>query len=156
MGREIERKFLVKGDRWRALAPAVEYRQGYLRTEGATVRVRLAGEQGFLTIKGPTQGIGRAEFEYPIPAADARELLDTLCARPQIEKRRRRIPFGGHVWEVDEFLGENAGLVVAEVEVGDEAEAFEKPDWVGEEVSHDRRYANSALAERPYRTWAGR
>ncbi len=153
MAREIERKFLVTDDGWRGLAPAVDYRQGYLPATGATVRVRIAGEQGFLTIKGPTQGIGRAEFEYPIPVADARELLDTLCSRPQIEKRRHKIPVGRHVWEVDEFLGENAGLVVAEIEVSDESEPFEKPSWVGEEVSHDRRYANSSLAERPYKTW---
>ncbi|HEY3447648.1 MAG TPA: CYTH domain-containing protein [Myxococcales bacterium] len=154
MGREIERKFLVKGEGWRGLAPAVDYRQGYLRTTGATVRVRIAGEKGFLTIKGPTQGIGRAEFEYAIPVADARELLDTLCARPQIEKRRHRIPLGAHVWEVDDFLGENAGLVVAEIEIREESEAFEKPEWIGEEVSHDHRYANSALAERPFKTWS--
>jgi adenylate cyclase len=153
VAREIERKFLVTDDGWRGLAPAVDYRQGYLPATGATVRVRIAGEQGFLTIKGPTQGIGRAEFEYPIPVADARELLDTLCSRPQIEKRRHKIPVGRHVWEVDEFLGENAGLVVAEIEVSDESEPFEKPSWVGEEVSHDRRYANSSLAERPYKTW---
>ncbi|MGC4118661.1 MAG: CYTH domain-containing protein [Myxococcales bacterium] len=153
MGREIERKFLVKGEAWKSLAPAVDYRQGYLRTTGATVRVRIAGQKGFLTIKGPTQGIGRSEFEYGIPVEDARELLDTLCARPQIEKRRRRITVGRHVWEVDEFLAENAGLVVAEIELASEDEAFEKPEWVGEEVSHDRRYANSMLAEQPYSTW---
>ena len=124
---EIERKFLVKGEGWRGLAPAVDYRQGYLQTAGATVRVRMAGEKGFLTIKGPTQGIGRFQFEYAIPVADARELLDTLCARPQIQKRRHRVPVGKHVWEVDEFLGENEGLVVAEIELRDEGETFEKP-----------------------------
>lgn len=153
MGREIERKFLVKDDGWRGLAPGVAYRQGYLPTSGATVRVRIAGERGYLTIKGPTQGVGRAEYEYEVPLADAKELLDTLCARPQIEKLRHRIPVGQHVFEVDEFAGENQGLVIAEVELQSADEPFERPAWLGEEVSHDPRYFNSALAKRPYRSW---
>jgi adenylate cyclase len=153
VGQEIERKFLVKDDGWRGLAPGVAYRQGYLPTTGATVRVRIAGERGYLTIKGPTQGVGRAEYEYEVPLADARELLDTLCARPQIEKRRYRIPVGKHVFEVDEFAGDNEGLVIAEVELKSADEPFERPAWVGEEVSHDPRYFNSALARHPFRSW---
>lgn len=153
MGREIERKFLVKDDRWRGLAPGVPYRQGYLPATGATVRVRIAGEEAFLTIKGPSRGVGRAEYEYGIPVADALELLDTLCGKPQIEKRRHRIPVGDHVFEVDEFLGENEGLVIAEVELGAPDEAFERPPWLGAEVSHDPRYFNSALAQEPFKRW---
>jgi adenylate cyclase len=130
------------------------YRQGYVRTAGpATVRVRLAGERGYLTIKGPTTGLTRSEFEYEIPRADAEALLDGLCEKPQIEKLRRRIPAGPHVWEVDEFLGDNAGLVVAEIELSREDEPFVRPAWLGEEVSADPRYRNSALAQRPYRSW---
>jgi adenylate cyclase len=154
MATEIERKFLVRGDAWKAQGTPERYRQGYLRTAGsATVRVRVAGERGFLTIKGPTRGMTRSEFEYPIPLADARALLDSLCERPQIEKLRYRIPLGAHTWEVDEFLGDNAGLVVAEIELGSEDEPFDRPAWLGEEVTADPRYRNAALAQRPYRTW---
>ena len=117
MAIEIERKFLVQGDAWRS-APAVYYSQGYLnRDKSRTVRVRIAGEAAFLTIKGITQGASRAEFEYPIPLADAYQLL-ALCELPLIEKYRREIPYQGLLWEVDEFLGDNAGLVVAELELG--------------------------------------
>jgi adenylate cyclase len=154
MASEIERKFLVRSDAYRAQGTSERYRQGYLRSGGpATVRVRLAGEHGFLTIKGPTQGFTRSEFEYPIPRADAEALLDTLCDRPQIEKIRHRVPAGAHTWEVDEFLGDNAGLVVAEIELGAEDEPFARPEWLGDEVTADPRYRNSALAQRPYRTW---
>ena len=154
MATEIERKFLVRGDAWKAQGTSERTRQGYLRTAGsATVRVRVAGERGFLTIKGPTRGMTRSEFEYPIPLADAQALLDTLCERPQIEKLRYRIPAGAHTWEVDEFLGDNAGLVVAEIELGSEDEPFDRPAWLGEEVSADPRYRNAALAQRPHRTW---
>jgi adenylate cyclase len=154
MGREIERKFLVRGEAYRAQGTAERYRQGYLRTAGpATVRVRIAGERGFLTVKGPTVGFSRSEFEYPIPLPDAQALLDTLCERPQVEKLRYRIPAGARTWEVDEFLGDNAGLVVAELELSAEDEPFERPEWLGEEVTADPRYRNSALAQRPFRTW---
>lgn len=152
MAVEIERKFLVVGDAWRT-APAVFYSQGYLSSDKArTVRVRIAAEQAFLTIKGLTQGMSRAEFEYEIPLADARELLQ-LCEQPLIEKYRRQIPYAGFVWEVDEFLGENLGLVVAEIELPAEDAPFAKPGWVGEEVSTDARYFNSALAREPYSRW---
>lgn len=152
MAIEIERKFLVNGDNWRD-ATAVYYSQGYLnRDKSRTVRVRIAGDQAFLTIKGVTQGASRAEFEYPIPAIDAKALL-AMCEQPLIEKYRRKISHAGFVWEVDEFLGENLGLVVAEIELPSENTAFEKPDWVGQEVTQDERYFNSNLSKRPFSTW---
>jgi adenylate cyclase len=154
MAVEIERKFLVKGDNWRSLAVGVVYRQGYLASgQGCTVRVRVAGDRGYLTIKGATQGISRAEYEYAIPFADANELLDTLCQKPLIEKTRYRIPWRTVVWEVDEFAGENQGLIVAEVELTDAAQIVEAPDWIGEEVSHDPRYYNVNLARHPFSRW---
>lgn len=154
MGHEIERKFLVKSYAWKAGAKGAVHRQGYLSSvEERIVRVRVVEGKGILTIKGPTQGITRAEFEYGIPVADAELLLDRLCERPLIEKIRYRVPFGGLVFEVDEFVGENAGLVVAEVELEDEAREIELPDWIGEEVSGDPRYFNSALVRRPFTKW---
>ncbi|WP_008317426.1 CYTH domain-containing protein [Leptolyngbya sp. PCC 6406] len=154
MALEIERKFLVTGTDWRALAPGVLYRQGYIpRGNPATVRVRIAGERGYLTLKGPTQGLTRSEFEYEIPRTDAEVLLDTFCETPFVEKMRYRISFADHVWEVDEFLGQNQGLVLAEIELTDEAEPFERLDWVGLEVSDDPRYRNANLAHHPYATW---
>lgn len=153
MGLEIERKFLVKSDRWRDLAPGILYRQGYIPSTH-TVRVRIVGEQGFLTIKGATQGISRSEFEYAIPVEDAAQLLDTLCQPPLIEKYRHKIDLNGLIWEVDEFLGENQGLVMAEVELQDDNQAIELPDWIGEEVSHDSRYYNINLAKHPFTRWS--
>lgn len=154
MGREIERKYLVKNDTWRAGAEGISYVQGYLsRDPGRTVRVRRAGARAFLTIKGKPDGISRPEFEYEIPAADADELL-ALCVGLLVEKTRYRIPFGGHCWEVDEFHGANAGLIVAEIELDAPEEGFEKPDWLGNDVSDDPRYANSRLSEHPYSTWS--
>jgi adenylate cyclase len=154
MATEIERKFLVKGDQWRALASATLFRQGYLSIDKErTVRIRVAGERGYLTIKGRSSGISRAEFEYEIPLADAEQMLDTLCIKPLIEKRRHRIVYGRHVWEVDEFLGDNQGLIVAEIELGHETENFERPEWIGVEVSNDARYFNSNLSRHPYSTW---
>jgi len=152
MALEIERKFLVRGDDWRT-ADGVPYRQGYLnRDKQRTVRVRIAGEKGFLTIKGVSTGATRVEFEYEIPVTEAASLL-MLCDGPLIEKTRHRIPLGAHVWEVDEFHGDNAGLVVAEIELGSEDEVFERPDWVTVEVTEDARYYNSNLAVRPFREW---
>jgi CYTH domain-containing protein len=151
---EIERKFLVVGDAWRSLGIGVRYRQGYVPTSGlTTVRVRSAGEQAYLTIKGPTLGLSRAEYEYPIPATDANEMLDTLCDKPLIDKTRYTIRLGDVVWEVDEFHAENAGLVIAEVELTDDRQTPPLPKWVGQEVSHDRRYTNASLSKRPYTTW---
>lgn len=152
MAIEIERKFLVQGDAWRA-APAVFYSQGYLNGDKArTVRVRIAGDEAFLTIKGQSVGASRAEFEYAIPLADARELL-AICEQPLIEKNRRKISHAGFVWEVDEFLGENLGLVVAEIELPTEETQFARPDWVGQEVTDDVRYFNSNLAKLPFSRW---
>lgn len=129
---------------------------GYLPAEaGCTVRVRLAGETGYLTVKGKTEGLARLEFEYPIPSADAGELLDLLCLKPLIEKKRYRIEHAGHVWEVDEFFEDNAGLVTAEVELDDPEEPVELPPWVGREVSDDYRYRNANLARNPYKNWRG-
>ena len=154
MGVEIERKFLLRGDAWRALGQPVLLRQGYLSSnKERVVRVRIEDGQGVLTIKGRTVGASRGEWEYPIPLDEATELLDGLCERPLIEKYRRRIAFGQHVWEVDEFLGANAGLVVAEIELSSEDEAFDKPDWVGEEVTDDVRYLNANLIRHPYSAW---
>lgn len=154
MGVEIERKFLVQGDGWRTQGEPVLLRQGYLSSQAErTVRVRIEGERAVLTIKSKNVGAARGEWEYPIPVADAAELLDRLCERPLIEKYRRRIPFAGFVWEVDEFLGANAGLVVAEIELPAEDTVFNKPDWAGTEVTHDLRYLNSRLIKQPYTTW---
>lgn len=154
MGTEIERKFLVAGDAWRALAPGVAYRQGYLNSaKERTVRIRTVGERAYLTVKGPSVGATRAEYEYEIPPADCNAMLDTLAERPLIEKTRYKIPYGGLTWEVDEFFGDNAGLVVAEVELGSEGQAFEKPAWIGQEVTGDPRYFNSNLIKRPFTTW---
>lgn len=152
MAVEIERKFLVMGEAWRD-APAVYYSQGYLnREKDRTVRVRIAGDEAFLTVKGVSTGAARAEFEYSIPLWDARDLL-ALCEQPLIEKYRRKILYEGFIWEVDEFLGENQGLVIAEIELPAEDTPFTKPDWVGEEVTHDSRYFNSALAVSPWCDW---
>jgi adenylate cyclase len=154
VGVEIERKFLLKGDAWRTLETPVLLRQGYLSLDPArTVRVRIEGASGTMTIKGKNAGATRGEWEYPIPVADAAELLDKLCQCPLIEKYRRRIAYQGHTWEVDEFLGENAGLLVAEIELASEDEAFDKPDWIGEEVTGDARYYNSSLIRTPYSLW---
>lgn len=158
MATEIERKFLVRRDVWRAdSARGTAYRQGYLSDDPArTVRVRLAGAKATLTIKGVTRGIERAEFEYEIPPEDAVVLLETLCIRPLIEKTRYRLDHGGRTWEVDVFAGDNAGLIVAEIELPSADAQLELPPWVGAEVSDDARYFNSNLAKHPYTTWAPR
>ena len=157
MGQEIERKFLVDGDAWRSLAQGTRYRQGYLSTvKERTVRVRTIAEKGYLTIKGVSKGIARAEFEYEIPVDDANALLDGLCERPLIEKDRYKIPFGGLTWEVDEFFGDNAGLIVAEVELESADQAVDTPPWIGLEVSADPRYFNASLIANPYRNWGGK
>ncbi|MDN2670856.1 MULTISPECIES: CYTH domain-containing protein [unclassified Janthinobacterium] len=154
MGIEIERKFLLAGDAWRGLGQSVLLRQGYLSSaRERVVRVRIEGEQAMLTIKGANVGATRGEWEYPIPLADAAELLDGLCEQPLIEKVRHRIEHAGMVWEVDEFLGANAGLVVAEIELASEDQPFEKPDWVGAEVSGDARYYNANLIRHPFSQW---
>jgi CYTH domain-containing protein len=155
MASEIERKFLVKRESWPAPAsPGVIYRQGYLSVvPERTVRVRIAGNEAFLTIKGLTRGIERIELEYPIPVEDGSVMLDELCIKPLIEKTRYRIPVGGMVWEVDEFAGDNAGLLLAEVELPTARTLVAIPPWAGAEVSDDPRYFNSNLATNPYSRW---
>ena len=152
MATEIERKFLVQGDAWRS-GEAQRLSQGYLnRDPQRTVRIRLAGERAFLTVKGATAGASRAEFEYAVPLADAEQML-ALCDGPLVEKTRYTWVHAGMTWEVDEFHGANAGLVVAEIELQSEGQAFERPDWLGREVTDDVRYFNSHLAAHPYTGW---
>src|SRR4051812_48150023 len=154
MGIEVERKFLVNGDAWRALGEPVSIRQGYLCADPLrTVRVRVAGARAWLTVKGMVIGASRLEFEYPIPLKDASDMLDGFCDRPLIEKRRTRIPIGELTWEVDEFFGENLALIVAEVELRHADQTVEIPDWVGAEVTGDPRYYNSQLLALPYSRW---
>lgn len=153
---EIERKFLLKDESWRSEADAgIHFRQGYLLgAKHASVRVRIEGEEANLNIKGATLGVRRQEYEYTIPYSEAQELLDTLCDKPLIEKRRYTVRHGAHLWEIDVFEGDNAGLVVAEIELHDENEPFERPAWLGEEVSADPRYYNVMLAKHPYKEWS--
>ena len=152
--KEIERKFLVAGDFRGEVSGASHIVQGYLSTTpGRSVRVRLRDEQGWITVKGPMRGLTRVEWEKEIPAGEA-QLLLSLCEPGVIDKTRHLVPAAdGHVWEVDEFHGDNAGLLVAEVELGSEDEAFCRPAWLGEEVTGDRRYYNSSLTKRPYKDW---
>jgi adenylate cyclase len=153
MGREIERKFLVSDESWRRDADeGRRIRQAYLAfTESASVRVRILGNaEAVLTVKSAATGAVRDEYEYPIPVADAEAML-ALRQGHLIEKTRYRIPRGGHVWEVDVFSGDNEGLTVAEIELSGEDEGFERPAWIGQEVTRDMRYTNAALAQRPYR-----
>ena len=161
MGIEIERKFLPVDDGWRAAAHKVmPMAQGYLNDlamvdSGAmqtSVRVRIEGESAFLNIKSREAGPSRQEFEYEIPLADARALL-ALCVGGKIDKHRHYVQCAGHLWEIDEFHGDNAGLVVAEIELGSVDECFARPDWLGVEATHAQRYYNLALASRPYSQW---
>jgi adenylate cyclase len=154
MGKEIEKKFLIINDDWRSLGKAKPYCQGYLNSEkGRTVRVRTINERGILTIKGPNVGATRLEYEYDIPINDALEMLKELCHKPLIEKTRHTIPFEGFTWEVDEFKGENEGLVFAEIELNYEGQEFTKPAWIGKEVTGDSRYYNANLVRNPFTTW---
>jgi len=152
MSIEIERKFLVTSSAYRHGKSEVLC-QGYLVAQKErTVRVRMQGKQAKLTIKGPSVSFTRSEFEYDIPLADAQALLQ-LCEKPLIEKTRYYVAFAGHTWEVDEFHGANQGLVVAEIELKSEDETFEKPPWIGQEVTYDRRYSNANLVTHPYANW---
>ena len=160
MAIEIERKFLVRDDRWRAAADGgTRLRQGYLnRVSGpeaarGSVRVRTDGARAFINIKSATLGIRRQEYEYAIPPADAEAMLAGLCVGAVVEKTRYHVTVGAHRWEIDVFAGENAGLTVAEIELQDEVETFERPAWLGEEVSGDPRYYNVCLADHPYTRW---
>ncbi|MGI9335667.1 MAG: CYTH domain-containing protein [Gammaproteobacteria bacterium] len=152
---EIERKFLVTGEDWRARSgPGCDLRQGYLTTNAeCTVRVRISGNEAWLTVKGATSGISRREFEYAIPLADAEAMLEVLCPGGLVEKTRHKVQHGSHEWEVDVFAGANAGLVLAEVELSAENEPFDRPPWVAREVSHDARYFNAELLRHPYTSW---
>ena len=153
MALEIERKFLVVGTPWKALPRGDLMRQGYiLASSERVVRVRIEGDQARLTVKGRMDGIVRGEWEYPIPLNDANALLK-LCEQPLIEKYRYRIPFENMLWELDVFIGINAGLVVAEIELNNETQLFSKPDWIGEEVTYDARYLNSNLIRSPFSVW---
>src|SRR6056297_3367610 len=154
MATEIERKFLVSSAEWKGDAVGHRLQQGYLSLDKArTIRVRVAEERAWINIKGLTRGITRSEFEYPVPLEDARRMLDELCIRPVIDKTRYLIPCGRHRWEVDEFHGRNAGLVIAEIELASEDEDFERPPWLGAEVSDDPRYFNASLVTRPFLDW---
>ena len=157
MGKEIERKFLVLPEKWRVVrsqAVANRISQGFLSSvKERVVRVRVVGGGGKLTIKGKTKGVSRTEFEYEIPLEEAQQLLSEMCERPIIEKIRYQIEHDGLVWEVDEFEGENQGLMVAEVELEDESQSFSRPVWIGQEVSDDSRYYNANLIKNPFSQW---
>ncbi len=160
MAIEIERKFLVKDDSWRESAVGQKYMQAYLNRElGMTVRVRITEEAAYLTIKGRSEQKdgaltpARLEFEYTIPEKDAKEMIDNLAVSAVVSKTRYRIEYRGFVWEVDEFSGENEGLVLAEIELASEEQQFDLPAWIGEEVTSDKRYYNSYLADFPYKKW---
>lgn len=154
MAKEIERKFLVRDDTWRAGARGIRYRQGYLALMPlCTVRVRIGGERAYLTVKGRAVGCVRDEYEYAIPVGDAGEMLDQLAAGGIIDKTRYRIHHAGRTWEIDEFHGENAGLVVAEIELESAEAKIDRPPWVGAEVTLDPRYTNAALSQHPFSRW---
>lgn len=153
MALEIERKFLVDAEKWQANIPGTRLCQAYLSIDpNPTVRVRIDGEKAFLTIKGRTETISRPEFEYEIPVADAQEMLKLAISNP-VEKIRYEVMYEGFLWEVDVFSGKNEGLIMAEIELESEDQAFARPDWILNEVSADRRYYNSYLSEHPFQEW---
>lgn len=153
MGTEIERKFLLINDDWRGPKGKL-YRQGYLHIgPQKVIRVRVVESTGYLTIKSKVSDLTRQEYEYEIPVDEANELLNKLCDKPLIEKTRYRIPYKGMIWEIDEFFGDNASLILAEIELEDESQSFSVPSWLGEEVSADERYYNAYLSQHPYNTW---
>ncbi|GAB4269606.1 MAG: CYTH domain-containing protein [Methylomicrobium sp.] len=155
MAIEIEHKYLLINDEWRHLVThSMRYRQGYLTSNSnCSVRVRTGNDKAWLNIKSATIGSSRDEYEYEIPYQDADEMMQRLCKRPLIEKTRHFVPVGKHIWEVDEFEGENEGLIVAEIELSSHEETFVKPSWIGQEVTSDLRYYNNNLAANPYRQW---
>ncbi|NRA21551.1 MAG: CYTH domain-containing protein [Oceanospirillaceae bacterium] len=154
MATEIERKFLIDLTKIGPLEGGTYIKQGYIATADKTVvRARLAGNKAYLTLKGENKGITRAEFEYEIPVADARQIMTELCHGPMVEKTRYLIVFSGHTWEVDIFHGDNDGLVVAEIELENEDESFELPAWVTTEVSGDAKYYNASLLDNPFKRW---
>ncbi len=155
MAKEIEHKFLVANDNWRnAVYKSSQYKQGYLSSQPtSSIRVRISDEHAWLNIKSATVGTERLEFEYEIPLVDAQEIINTLCSKPLVEKIRHFVLFGSHTWEIDEFSGENAGLIVAEIELPAAGEFFSKPDWLGDEVTYDLRYYNNNLINNPFNKW---
>lgn len=155
MAVEIERKFLLRDDSWRAMVrSSSRMAQGYLGGERCSVRVRQSGEQAWINVKSMELGVSRLEFEYPIPVADARTMLDRLCAAPVVSKTRHLVQIGRHCFEIDEFEGPNYGLLVAEIELAAPDEAFERPSWLGEEVTDDSRYYNVNLVRNPFSAWS--
>ena len=154
MGKEIERKYLIKTDNYRSCSSKKYYKQGYLSTsEERVVRIRIIEEKGFITIKGKNKGATRLEYEYQIPVNEANELIDTLCIHPIIEKFRYTCKIDDLTWEIDEFLGDNTGLVIAEVELPEENYPITLPAWIGKEVTSDTKYYNSNLVKHPYKEW---
>lgn len=153
MTKEIERKFLVDISKLPTLPKGHIMKQGYIPTQGITVRARISDDQAFLTLKGRATGLSRSEFEYPIPVEDAEQILTELCTHPLIEKTRYLIPHGEHTWELDIFEGDNKGLVVAEIELSNEDEEFKLPIWTTEEVSYDTKYRNLNLIAHPFCKW---
>lgn len=157
MAIEIERKFLVKNCNWKNNSSFTPYRQGYLASskDGCTLRARIAGDKAFITIKGKSEKgkLGKLEFEYQIPMADAEEMLNKLAISDVISKNRYVLEYAGFTWEIDEFFGSNQGLIMAEIELDSEDQKFELPPWLGEEVSHDKRYYNAYIAAHPFNTW---
>lgn len=157
MPHEIERKFLVNLNKVTLPSGGVSIRQGYLpvsENEKAVVRVRVKGSEATLAVKGENIGAVRPEFEYSIPVNDANTMLDTLCQKPKIDKTRYEIPAGKHIWEIDVFHGDNQGLIVAEIELADESDSFEKPEWLSDEVTDDPKYYNSNLLQNPFNDWS--
>jgi adenylate cyclase len=155
MAIEIEHKFLLANDDWRkSIQKSVKYKQGYLSSQPtSSIRVRITDNQAWLNIKSATIGTQRLEFEYEIPLEDAREILRSLCAKPLIEKTRHFVPNDGNLWEIDEFEGDNDGLIIAEIELTEVGKTFTKPEWLGLEVTHELRYYNNNLVKNPYNKW---
>lgn len=154
MPKEIERKFLVKGNDYRSFVKSVKINQGYVSQQAdCVVRVRVQDDNAYLTLKGRQKGITRDEFEYEIPISEAKEILKTLCLGGRVEKIRYEGEVNKRIWVVDEFLGDNLGLVLAEIELDSEDEEIQLPEWIEREVSHDFRYSNAELSKRPYKTW---
>lgn len=155
MGIEIEKKFLLKNDDWKKEADEGElFRQGYMSgSNRSSIRIRVAGNKANINIKSATLGVTRKEYEYEIPVEDANEMLDSMCERPFIEKRRHFIQRGSHTWEIDVFEGDNEGLIVAEIELSDPEEPFDIPCWIGDDVSEDPKYYNVCLVNHPYKDW---
>jgi adenylate cyclase len=155
MALEIEHKFLVRNDEWRKLVKhSADYRQGYLSSKPTnSIRIRISEDKAWLNIKSATIGNQRHEYEYPIPMTDANEIINNLCHHPIIEKTRHFIYLGAHTWEIDEFKHANKGLIVAEIELTIQNEKFERPSWIGEEVTHDLKYYNNNLTNNPYTEW---